>query len=58
MNLIYNRDKIYDQAIVNAEVAAKKNDDIMHRERHVITLTREWINSPFKLDLLPNVHTL
>ena len=40
---IYNIDKIYDRAIVNAEVAIRENDDIMHRERHVISLTREWI---------------
>ena len=40
---IYNRDNIYDRAIVNVEVATRENDDIMHRARHVISLTREWI---------------
>ena len=40
---IYSRDKIYDQAIVNGEVAIRENDDIMHRARHVISLTRDWI---------------
>ena len=40
---IYNRDKIYERAIINAEVATTENDDIMHMERHVIALTREWI---------------
>ena len=40
---IYNRDKIYDRAIVNAEVAARENDDIMHKARYVISLTWEWI---------------
>ena len=55
---IYNRDKIYDRAIVNAEVAIRENDDIMHREIHVISLTREWIKKHFRLDLLPNAPTL
>ena len=41
---IYNRDKIYDREIVNAEVVVRKNDDMMHKARHVITLTKEWIN--------------
>ena len=43
---------------MNAEVAAIENDDIMHRARHVIALTREWINRPLKLDPLPNAPTL
>ena len=43
LNLIYNRDKIYDRAIVNVELAIKENDDIMHKARHIISLTRDWI---------------
>ena len=44
LDLIYNRKKIYDRAIVNVEVAIVENDDIMHRVSHVIALAREWIN--------------
>ena len=43
LDLIYNRDKIYDRVIVNAEVTTREKNDIMHRARHIITLTREWI---------------
>ena len=43
LDLIYNKEKTYDKAIVNAEVAARENDDIMHRARHVISLTIELI---------------
>ena len=55
---IYNKDKIYDKVIVNAEVVVRENDDIMHRARHVISLTREWIKQPFRLDPLSNAPTL
>ena len=43
LDSIYNRDKIYDQVIVNAEVATDENNDIMHSAMHVISLMREWI---------------
>ena len=36
LDLFYNRDIIFDRAIVNAEVVAKENGDIMHRVSHVI----------------------
>ena len=44
LDLIYNRDRIYDLPIANTKVVANENDDITHRARHVIALTREWIN--------------
>ena len=58
LDLIYNRDKIYDRAIVNVEVAVKENDDIMHRARHIISLTKDWIRRPFKLDPLSSALAL
>ena len=58
LDLIYNRDKIFDRAIVNTKVATKENDNTMHRARHVIELTREWINRPFRMDPLPNAPIL
>ena len=43
---------------MNVEVAVEENDDIMHKARHVIELTREWINKPFGMDTILNVPTL
>ena len=57
LDLIY-KDKIFDRAIVNTKVAAKENDDIMHKARNIIVLTREWINKPFRMDPLTNAPKL
>ena len=40
---IYNKEEIYDTTIVNVEMPTDENDDIMHRVRHIISLTRDWI---------------
>ena len=58
LDLIYNRDKKFDRVVVNAKVAIDENDDIMQKAKHVIELTREWINRPFKMDPLPNAPAL
>ena len=36
IDLLYNMDKIYERAMVNAEVAKEENDDVMHQVRHII----------------------
>lgn len=43
---------------MNAEVVLDENDDIMYKARHVIKLTKEWINIPFRMDPLPNAPAL
>jgi hypothetical protein len=55
---LYNIDKIYERPVVNAEVDKSKNDDIMHRARHIIDLTQRWIRKPFPLDPLPGTPAL
>lgn len=43
MDPLYKRDKIYDRPIMNVEIGRDEIDDINHRARHVVKLTREWI---------------
>lgn len=50
---LYNRDKINNQPIMNAEINREEKLDINHRARHVIRLTKDWIKRPSKLDLIP-----
>ena len=52
---LYNRDKIFDQPIMNAQIDKQGSLDINHRVRHVIKLTKDWIKRPFKLDPIPQV---
>ena len=55
---LYNRDKMYESTVVNVEIAIEENDGIMHKVRHIIKLTRDWIQKPFRLDPLSNVPPL
>ena len=49
---LYNRDKIYDHPIMIVDIDRKENEDLNHRARHIIQLTKEWIKRLFKLDLI------
>ena len=37
---LYNRDKIFDRRIMNAEIDKEENEKINHRVRHINQLTR------------------
>ena len=50
LDLLFNKDKIGDQPIMNAKIDKEENLDINHRVGHIIKLTNDWIKRPFKLD--------
>ena len=39
---------------MNVEVDREEADDINHRVRHVIRMTKSWIKKPFPLDPIPD----
>ena len=47
---LFNEDKIGEIPILNAKVDREEGDDINHRARHVIRMTKNWIKKPFPLD--------
>lgn len=47
---LFNREKIGDRPIMNAEMDNEENSDLNHQDIHVIKLTKDWIKQPFKLD--------
>ena len=55
---LYNRDKIFEFPIMVVEIGHKENDDIHHRKRHIVQLTKDWVNKPFYLESVPNVPTM
>ena len=38
---------------MNAEVGRDEKSDISHLVRNIVELTKEWINKPFRMDLVP-----
>ena len=52
---LFNRDKISDPPIMNAEIDKEENSNINHRAKFFIKLIKDWIKRPFKLDLIPQV---
>ena len=50
----FNLDKVGERPNMNAEVDREEGDDINHRARHVIRMTKEWIKQPFQLDPIPD----
>lgn len=44
---MFNTDKIGERPIMNVEVDREEGDDINHRERHVIRMTKDRIKKPF-----------
>ena len=47
---LYNENKVGERPILNAEVDKEEGDDINHRARHVIRMTKNWVKKPFPLD--------
>lgn len=52
---LFNRDKIGDRPIMNAEVDKEENVEINHRERHIIKLINDWIKRHLKIDPFPQI---
>ena len=47
---LFNASKVGERPILTAEIDREEGDDIDHRARHVIRMTKSWIKKPFLLD--------
>ena len=47
---LFNIDKVGKRPILNAKIDREEGDDINHRARNVIIMTKSWIKKPFLLD--------
>ena len=52
---MFNADKVGERPILNAEIDREEGDDINHRARHIIRITKSWIKKPFPLDPVPDL---